>query len=81
MGMPWFRSPGAMAMLAASPAAVQRVRYSYGFDGRLFVPAGQPVPLAKLSWWQRSRPAPFTFTRERDRAGPMSTGSMSTSGQ
>ena len=49
-------------------------------DGRTFQPFGEPIPLARFSWWKGSRPALFSFVRpaaegRRCRAGSTSTGS------
>jgi beta-xylosidase len=41
----------------------QTVTYSYSVDGgRRFKPFGEPIPLARFSWWKGSRPALFSFT-------------------
>lgn len=52
-----------IVVLRADVLADQSVRYSYSFDGQRFVPAGQPIQLARFSWWKGSRPALFSFTR------------------
>jgi hypothetical protein len=40
------------------------VRYSYSLDGgRSFTRLGQPLWLARFSWWKGSRPGLFTFIR------------------
>ncbi len=51
--------------LRADVTADQRVAYSYSLDGKTFVSIGMPTPLARFSWWKGSRPALFTFTRDR----------------
>lgn len=50
--------------LRAEVGLEQKVQYSYSIDGGgRFKPLGQPIPLARFSWWKGSRPALFTFTR------------------
>ncbi|WP_253717691.1 glycoside hydrolase 43 family protein [Sphingomonas sp. AP4-R1] len=50
--------------LRADVTPDQRVRYSYSLDsGRSFTPLGDPIKLARFSWWKGSRPALFSFTR------------------
>lgn len=49
--------------LRAEVGADQKVRYSYSLDGRSFQPMGDPLALARFSWWKGSRPGLFTFTR------------------
>jgi beta-xylosidase len=52
--------------LSAEVTPDQRVRYSYSVNsGRTFAALGEPIPLARFSWWKGSRPALFTFTRGR----------------
>jgi len=51
-------------VLAAEVNEGQIVRYSYSTDdGRSFRSLGDPVWLARFSWWKGSRPGLFTFTR------------------
>lgn len=49
--------------LRAEVGADQIVRYSYSLDGRSFDAMGEPVALARFSWWKGSRPGVFTFSR------------------
>jgi beta-xylosidase len=50
--------------LRAEVGRDQMVRYSYSLDrGRSFVPFGDPIKLARFSWWKGSRPALFSFHR------------------
>lgn len=43
----------------------QTVRYAYSFDGgRSFRPLGEPMWLARFSWWKGSRPALFSYNRD-----------------
>ena len=50
-------------LLRAEVSEGQQVAYSYSLDGRTFRRFGNPIWLAKFSWWKGSRPALFTFTR------------------
>jgi beta-xylosidase len=51
--------------LRAEVSEGQAVRYSYSLDGgRTFVAFGDPIWLARFSWWKGSRPALFSYTRE-----------------
>lgn len=59
--------PGKTIDLRAEVGVEQQVRYSYSLDGgQRFVPLGDPIPLAKFSWWKGSRPALFSFTHAKD---------------
>jgi len=54
----------ATVVLSAEVTPDQRVRYAYSLDeGHSFVSLGEPIQLARFSWWKGSRPALFTFTR------------------
>lgn len=58
------RLTGSTLVLAAEVNEGQIVRYSYSVDGgRSFRSLGDPVWLARFSWWKGSRPGLFTFTR------------------
>lgn len=50
--------------LRADVGENQRVKYSYSLDGRSFQPLGDPIALARFSWWKGSRPGVFTFNRD-----------------
>ncbi len=52
--------------LRAEVGADQMVRYSYSLDGQSFEAMGEPVALARFSWWKGSRPGVFTFSRGKD---------------
>jgi len=54
---------GRTVELRAEVSEGQSVRYSYSLDGRRFAPFGDPIWLARFSWWKGSRPALFSFTR------------------
>jgi beta-xylosidase len=55
---------GGTVELRAEVSEGQAVRYSYSLDGgRSFVPFGDPIWLARFSWWKGSRPALFTYTK------------------
>jgi beta-xylosidase len=42
----------------------QTAHYSYSLDGgRTFRLFGEPIPLARFSWWKGSRPGLFTYVR------------------
>lgn len=50
--------------LRAEVTEDQKVRYAYSLDdGRSFQPMGEPIQLARFSWWKGSRPALFTFSK------------------
>lgn len=54
---------GRTVNLRAEVSPDQNVRYSYSLDaGKSFQPFGDPIPLARFSWWKGSRPALFSFT-------------------
>lgn len=55
---------GSTIVLFAEVTPDQRVRYAYSVDeGQHFTGLGDPIQLARFSWWKGSRPALFTFTR------------------
>lgn len=54
---------GRTVELRAEVSEGQSVRYSYSLDGSTFTPLGDPIWLARFSWWKGSRPALFSFTR------------------
>jgi len=55
---------GATVQLRADVGEDQTVRYSYSLDeGRSFAALGEPVWLARFSWWKGSRPSLFSFNR------------------
>ncbi|HEY6816780.1 MAG TPA: glycoside hydrolase 43 family protein [Croceibacterium sp.] len=54
---------GQTVELRAEVSESQSVRYSYSQDGSTFTPFGDPIWLARFSWWKGSRPALFSFTR------------------
>lgn len=54
---------GTTVQLRAEVSEGQQVAYSYSLDGKNFIRFGDPIWLAKFSWWKGSRPALFTFTR------------------
>lgn len=50
--------------LRAEVTEDQKVRYAYSLDeGKSFQVFGEPIQLARFSWWKGSRPALFTFTK------------------
>lgn len=50
--------------LRAEVTEDQKVRYAYSLDeGKSFQPFGDPIQLARFSWWKGSRPALFIFTK------------------
>lgn len=50
--------------LRAEVSPDQTVRYAYSLDGgKSFQSFGDPIALARFSWWKGSRPALFSFTR------------------
>ena len=48
-------------LLRAQVTADQMVRFSYSVDGKTYYDLGDPVLLAKFSWWKGSRPGLFTY--------------------
>ena len=50
-----------VVLLRAEVTSDQRVRFSYSIDGKGFTALGEPVLLAKFSWWKGSRPGLFTY--------------------
>ena len=54
---------GRTVELRAEVSEGQTVRYSYSLDGGAFTAFGDPIWLARFSWWKGSRPALFSFTR------------------
>lgn len=54
---------GRTVELRADVSEGQSVRYFYSLDGGTFIPFGDPIWLARFSWWKGSRPALFSFTR------------------
>jgi beta-xylosidase len=52
--------------LRAEVGPEQAVRYAFSLDGgKTFQPFGDPIPLARFSWWKGSRPALFSFTHAK----------------
>ena len=61
---------GRIVQLRAEVSPDQSVRFSYSLDdGRSFAPLGEAVPLSRFSWWKGSRPALFSYTTGKAKAG------------
>ena len=55
---------GPIVVLRVEVTPDQNASYAYSINGgRSFRPFGEPIPLARFSWWKGSRPALFSYVR------------------
>jgi beta-xylosidase len=54
---------GNALVLRADVTADQTVRFAYSRDAKSFTLLGEPIALAKFSWWKGSRPGLFTYVK------------------